>query len=172
MVYNKHSGTLVGFTDLRDVNDLLSNCDRSLSRGPSMEKNHGRCRGAKLTTKLQYLYAQFATTADQIISLFWECVMVLLFLQRLLIVPHQLQNRAFMNIHKPNSSDPFPYKVLNPLTVKERHIHFISDPPHLLKTVRNCWYINCSCLSMVKGNCRGTQADWGKEPSAKQEEGN
>ena len=49
-------------------------------------------------------------------------------------------NRAFMTIHKPNSSDPFPYKMLNPFAVNERHIYFISDPPHLLKTVRNCWY--------------------------------
>ena len=31
-----------------------------------------------------------------------------------------------------------PYKVRNPFSEEDRNIYFISDPPHLLKTVRNC----------------------------------
>lgn len=67
LVYNKHSGALVGFTDLGDVNNLLSNFDRSLSeetRGPPLSKTMlvFMVRGL-LATKLQFPYAQFATTA-------------------------------------------------------------------------------------------------------------
>lgn len=35
-------------------------------------------------------------------------------------------------------TDDIPYKVLNPYTDEKRSIYFISDPPHLLKTIRNC----------------------------------
>jgi len=49
-------------------------------------------------------------------------------------------NRTFMRIH--TEDDTFPYKVLNPFASTKRHIHFISDPPHLLKTARNCWSSN------------------------------
>ena len=46
-------------------------------------------------------------------------------------------NRMFMRIHREDNT--FPYKVLNPFSSTKRYIHFISDPPHLLKTARNCW---------------------------------
>ena len=32
-----------------------------------------------------------------------------------------------------------PYKTKNPYAKDERWIYFIADPPHLIKTVRNCW---------------------------------
>ena len=51
LVYNKHSGALVGFTDLGDVNNILSNFDRSLSeeaRGPQLSKKNARFHDAKL----------------------------------------------------------------------------------------------------------------------------
>ena len=148
LVYDKHSGALVGFTDLGDVNNLLANFDHSLSEephAPRLSKTMLVFMVRGLFTKLQFPYAQFAATTisgDQIFSLFWECVMRLErggFMVLAATADGASPNRAFMNIHKPSSSDPFPYKVLNPFAINERHIHFISDPPHLLKTVRNCW---------------------------------
>ena len=32
-----------------------------------------------------------------------------------------------------------PHKTKNPYAKEERFVYFISDPPHLIKTVRNCW---------------------------------
>ena len=31
------------------------------------------------------------------------------------------------------------FKVLNPYSSDNRYINFFSNPPHLIKTVRNCW---------------------------------
>lgn len=44
-------------------------------------------------------------------------------------------NRAFLRIHFPSKKE---HKTKNPFTLEDRHIHFFSDPPHLLKTIRNC----------------------------------
>ena len=45
-------------------------------------------------------------------------------------------NRRLIKLHQDSPSDVV-YKVLNPYAA-ERCLYFISDPPHLLKTMRNC----------------------------------
>ena len=47
-------------------------------------------------------------------------------------------NRKLFRLHEPSTNGPV-NKVLNPYAADERHLFFIADPPHLLKTVRNCW---------------------------------
>ena len=50
-------------------------------------------------------------------------------------------NRKFFIMHD-NDCDKETYKTCNPVN-KDHHIYFISDPPHLLKTIWNCfsnWY--------------------------------
>ena len=39
----------------------------------------------------------------------------------------------------PTTKPSMIYKVDNPYTDEKRPFYFISDPPHLMKTVRNCW---------------------------------
>ena len=39
-----------------------------------------------------------------------------------------------------DSSSRVLYKALNIYAKEERYIYFISDLPHLIKTVRNCWH--------------------------------
>ena len=46
-------------------------------------------------------------------------------------------NRRLIKLHNP--SEEVLYKVINPYADDGRHLFFISDPPHLLKTIRNCW---------------------------------
>lgn len=46
-------------------------------------------------------------------------------------------NRRLIKLHQPSSE--LLYKVKNPFTDEDRNIHFFSDPPHLIKTARNCW---------------------------------
>ena len=50
-------------------------------------------------------------------------------------------NRKLMRLHK-DASDAtgIVYKVYNPFSEDKHHLYFISDPPHLVKTMRNCWY--------------------------------
>ena len=46
-------------------------------------------------------------------------------------------NRQLIKLHE--ASDQLTYKVSNPYTSEDRDLLFFSDPPHLIKTTRNCW---------------------------------
>ena len=46
-------------------------------------------------------------------------------------------NRRLIKLHQPSADIVF--KVLNPYSKEKRDLFFFSDPPHLVKTIRNCW---------------------------------
>ena len=50
-------------------------------------------------------------------------------------------NRSLFTLLSKSSAIPLevPYKMPNPYTDEDRSIFLISDPPHLLKTIRNCF---------------------------------
>ena len=97
-----------------------------------------------LFTSLEFPYAQFpckAITGDQLFNPFWEAV------GRLERIGFKVLattfdgasvNRRLVKIHD-MGTDEVVYKVVNLHADEKRYIFFISDPPHLLKTVRNCW---------------------------------
>ena len=145
-MYDKHSGALLGFTDLGNVNNLLMEFEHSLSLDVHTE-NLSKTMLVLMVRGLficpQFPYAQFAcssVTGDQLLNPFWETVMRLErcgFMVLVATADGASPNSTFMHIHC--EGDTFPYKVLNPFASTKRYIHFISDPPHLLKTARNCW---------------------------------
>ena len=45
-------------------------------------------------------------------------------------------NKSFFKLRGPGECI---HKVLNPYSTEKRYLFFISDPPHLIKTVRNSW---------------------------------
>lgn len=47
-------------------------------------------------------------------------------------------NRRFLKLHESNRAN-ITYKMPNPFAPEQRDVFFISDPPHLIKTVRNSW---------------------------------
>ena len=47
-------------------------------------------------------------------------------------------NRRFLKIHEAKNAN-ICHKMTNPFAPEKRDIYFISDPPHLIKTVRNSW---------------------------------
>lgn len=47
-------------------------------------------------------------------------------------------NRKFFKLHA-RKDEAITYKTTNPFAPDKRDLFFISDPPHLIKTVRNCW---------------------------------
>ena len=103
------------------------------------------------------------STGDQMYDLFWEAVMHIeniglgiivkqyaiyttsyiakIILQVLAVTCDDASvNHRFMRLHDPVKLSDMTYKVLNIYaTDKKRYIYFISNPPHLIKTVRNCW---------------------------------
>lgn len=46
-------------------------------------------------------------------------------------------NRRLLQLH--DTANKSIYKVLNVHAKEERYVCFFSDPPHLMKTIRNCW---------------------------------
>ena len=63
-------------------------------------------------------------------------------------------NRLFSFMLNPDASrsSHLTYKVPNPYTTEDRPILIFSDPPHLIKTIRNCLYNKRRNLS-VSLNC-------------------
>ena len=50
---------------------------------------------------------------------------------------HLTTARCMFSMHAPD--DPSVYKTVNLFSQDEQPIFFISDPPHLIKTIRNCF---------------------------------
>ena len=80
-IYDKHTGALLGFTSLGDINSHLDRFEQSVETNTIRESLVAKTmliimvRG--LFTKLQYPYAQFPSvkfSGDQIVDPFWEAI--------------------------------------------------------------------------------------------------
>ena len=60
-------------------------------------------------------------------------------------------NRRLVKLHSPEKT--LIHKVQNVYAANGRPLFFFSDPPHLLKTTRNCWASKCRTLWV---NCKIT----------------
>lgn len=101
-----------------------------------------------LQTSLQFPYVQFSSTkltGDALFPLFWEVVKRV---ERTGLKVHTLDgatnNRRMIRLH---NEAPLTYKVRNiHANDGKRDLFFFSDPPHLMKTARNCWASKCRFL--------------------------
>jgi hypothetical protein len=96
-----------------------------------------------LFSKLHFAYAQFPCSSiqgHQLYDLFWEAV------ERLERCGFRVLactcdglsvNRKFFKLH--GKKRDLVHKVLDLYSSDGRYMFLFSDPPHLLKTVRNCW---------------------------------
>ena len=140
LVYNKHSGELIGFTDITDINNHLKSVEQSYSGSIPMSRHElathmllFMVRG--LFSSLKYPYSQFPTnnlTGDIIFSIFWRVV------ERLELLGFNVL-ATVCDGASPNRRNKSTYKTKNPYAESERYLFFLSDVPHLIKTVRNCW---------------------------------
>lgn len=181
LVFNKGTGAMVGYTDLGDVNNQLLKFEQSLKASTTSTKSalstpaqstassiSTALQLAKsmlvifvcgLFTKLKYPFAQFPSlnlTGDLLFNPFWECVKRLEF-SGFKVVAATADgakcNRTFFRMHG-CKNDLF--RTLNPFAT-DRFIYFFSDPPHLLKTARNClasskrkmWVSFITCISLM-----------------------
>ena len=138
----------MGFINLGEINEHLTRFERSCENGIEHQPLANSMlvfmvRG--LYSSLQFPYAQFPCTSvrgDQLLSLFWEAVARL---ERYgikvlgLTCDGLAANRRLFRIHNIERSAEFAHKIPNPYSSEPRFILLFSDPPHLLKTVRNCW---------------------------------
>ena len=147
LVYDKHEGTLVGFVNLGDTNNHLLQFEAALQGDSPQQQQLAKSmlvlmvRG--LFSKLAFPYAQFACvsmTGDLLMDPVWEAISRL---ERQGIRVLALNcdgasvNRRLLKLH--SKSGEFIHKVDNIFAPEaERSIFFVSDPPHILKTIRNC----------------------------------
>ena len=99
-------------------------------------------------TRLRFPFAHFPVTnvkGEVLFTIIWEAIERLenIGLKVTVIVGDGASvNRKFVRMHAPVSgSSPYNpvHKIMNPYSDEGRHINFMSDVPHLLKTTRNNW---------------------------------
>lgn len=141
LVWDKHGSDLIGYVDLgdeelnfatlKDVEDIATHVLVFLIRG--------------LINPFKFTLANFATTsatAMQIFPLFWKAVGILELKCHLYVIATSCDgmssNRCFFEMHHFFApQETITHKVINQFCTS-RYIYFIADPPHLMKTARNC----------------------------------
>lgn len=141
-------GALIGFTNLGDITSHLAEFERSLEsdRFPTNSIANSMLvlmvRG--LFSQLKFPYAQFPSTSlcgHEMYEVVWDTVGRLEccgFKVLALTCDGLAANRRLFALHHPDNCE-FVYKVVNPYASDGRYLYFLSDPPHLIKTVRNAW---------------------------------
>jgi len=156
LLYNKHEARMEGFVDLGKINNILASFQQSIkepSSGQSpltIAKHMLVFMVRDLFINLEFPYAQYPTsdlTADSLFPLVWEVIRhleVASFKVVSLTADNGSCNPKSYCLHhkiystKSNQQD-VTYKVPNPYTNEKQDIFFISDVPHLIKTVWNTW---------------------------------
>ena len=152
LVYNKHSGKIVGFTEMTDIGNEIERFERGMKddeedqmRGVATQVMAVMVRG--LFSKYEYMIAYFpgqGFTSDQLYPLLWECIKAIEligFQVRCLVSDGFSANRKFYKLHlhddhsnlSPEGHVFWTWNRMDP----SRRIYFICDVPHLMKTVRN-----------------------------------
>ena len=150
LVYDKHQGSLISFVNLGNTNNRLLEFKNALG-----ETQHEQQLASSMLVlmvrgifqKLNYPYAQFACnnlSGELMFDPVWEAISRL---ERMgfrvlgIMCDGASPNHRLWKLH--NAKDEMVYKVPNPFAREgPRDLHFISDPLHLLKTIRNSWNSN------------------------------
>ena len=147
LVYDKHQGSLIGFVNLGNTNNQLLAFENALAG----EQHEQQLASSMLVLmvrgifqKLNYPYAQFACnnlSGDLMFDPVWEAISRL---ERMgfrvlgITCDGASPNRRLWKLH--SSKNEMVYKAPNVFARDEpRFLYFISDPPHLIKTIRNSW---------------------------------
>ena len=150
VVFDKSTGAMIGFTDLGEVSNQLSEFERSLNNdNPRLHRPLAKSmlvfmfRG--LFTNIALAFAQFPVTSvkgHDIFPLLWEAIRRLNRMGCVILgitCDGAAPNRKLFRMHtKPQCNNPdTTYKTVNIFSNDEKEIFFFDDPSHLIKTVRN-----------------------------------
>ena len=156
LVFDKHFKTLLGFVNIGDFNTHLSQYEASVSGEsgePVLAKSMLVLMVRGLFWNLNFPYAQFACTdltGDLLVDPIWEAIARLErqgFIVMGITCDGASVNRRFWKIHAKNDKNL--YKIPNIFSSDGRFLYFISDPPHLLKTTRNCCLTRNLCVRYI-----------------------
>ena len=150
LVYSKSSGTIVGFTELGDINEEFNEFDRAFN-GVNQEKklaSHVLCVMARgLFKHINYPLGYFSSCgfdSAQLFPVLWHATGILEmagFKVDAMVSDGASPNRRFYWLHqlagRSNlSNDGAVYWIWNRYD-KSRKIYYFCDVPHLMKTLRN-----------------------------------
>ena len=146
LFFDKHSGELTGFVDLRDPDKIFTSMnpeDENLVSHALALHLRGVC------TELKYILAFFTTrgvTSTQLFPMFWEEVSLLEMTCNLWVVAvasdEATPNRIFYLLRSEldgKGNRDICYRTQD-LFAPSRFIFFFADAQHLIKTARNCLY--------------------------------
>ncbi len=94
--------------------------------------------------KLDFPYAHFASenaTGDLLFPIVWKAIehIEVIGLKVICVTADgAASNRKFFRMHRKIGDKEVVYKTPNVFAKEERSVYFVSDPPHLIKTTRNC----------------------------------
>lgn len=165
LVFDKHEGSLIGFANLGNMNNHLLQFEASLQNDTHQEQLAKTMlvfmvRG--LFGRLNFPYVQFACanlTGELILQPLWEAISRLerqgfkvlgltcdgassnrrLWTLHQEIKRHVMKKKSIGTDHDDKGNEDIFYKVPNVFAADSRDFYFFSDPPHLIKTARNCW---------------------------------
>ena len=147
LFFDKHTGCLVGFSDLGETNNLLSDYEQQFYTQGRTPRALGKLmlvfmiRG--LFTSLKFPYVQFVAASvkgEHIFPLIRQVIkhLTILGLRVMTITcDGASDNRKMFTMF--NSDADLSYKTINVYSKDKDKVFFISDPPHLVKTIRNCF---------------------------------
>ncbi len=151
LVYCKQTGDITGFCNLGSINDDLSELERNqCDVTPKIAKQMLVIMIRGIFFKLEFPLAHFSTgdlTGEQTFPIVWEAVRRVesIGLKVIFITGDGAShNRKFFKYHRASNealglADKVCYRTKNRYSPKlDRWIYFFSDPPHLVKTARNC----------------------------------
>ena len=150
-VFEKSTGALFGFTDLGEVNNQLDEFEAQL-KGGSSELNRPLAKTMLvfmfkgLFTNISLPYAQFAAhslKSYEMFPLLWKVISRLTRIGCCILgitCDRSSPNRKLFQLHRgKQESSAILHKTENVFSKDHKDILFFVDPPHLLKTIRNCF---------------------------------
>ena len=143
LVYNKSTGSLVGFADLGGIVKQLSDYEDRLSTNSNVRplaKTMMVFMVRSIFCNINFPYAQFpmaSTKVHDVFPLLWQMIdrLELNNIRVLGITGDGASvNRKVFQMHGSTFNT---HKCTNVYSIDSRQLYFFSDPPHLLKTIRN-----------------------------------
>ena len=139
LVYNKSTGSLTGFADLGVV-QKLSKYDESLSSDSNarpLAKTMMVFMVQGVFCNLRFLYVQFQTQAHDVFPLLWQAIDRLELKTYMSLVSLKMEHLSTANFFKCMVQHLEPTNAPTFIAMRKGTSIFFSDPPHLLKTIRN-----------------------------------
>ena len=148
LVFDKHSGALTGFLDLGDVTTHLIDYERQSQENSEILPQRQLAKTIVvlmvrgLLTDINFAYATFPAASPKGCDLFpllWDAIERLIrldFRVHLVTCDGASCNRKMFSMH--GKKNEFVYKTVNVFSKDRQYIYFFCDPPHLIKTIRNC----------------------------------